>query len=481
MPRIFKWAGRSVRQGALTQMDLNKKMKLGRLTWPIMIEMFLQFAIGTSDTLMVSRISDDAVAVVGFSNQFFNAVIVVFMLVASGAGILIAQRLGAGEAYEARKLAIVSVVLTGAIGIVVSLAMIFGASQIAGWLGMPSDIKPLARDYMAIVGGGMIFTAIGNALSTAARNTGNTRSPMYVAIAMNIVHIFLNALFIFGLFGFPKWGLFGVALSTLFVRAASVVFLFYMFRSAFGGIIAYAEFLRPDWRKAKEIVRIGWPLSINGGSWQLSQLAITGLIGGMGAQALAARTYMNTMESFAFTIGWSYAMAVQILVAYLYGQGRLKEAYRSAYLAMGYGMAFVLFNTAVMLLFRKQIITFFTGDPWIVDMAIALLWLNLVLQPGKMLNMALGQSIVAIGDSRYMMKISIPSQWLISVGLTYMLGIYWGWGLYGVYAGMILDEYIRGIVLYWRWRNHRKRGLFAESAGAGCSGGLQPAAPGVSS
>ncbi|MDG0808757.1 MATE family efflux transporter [Cohnella rhizosphaerae] len=459
-------------------MELDKKMKLGRLTWPIMIEMFLAFAIGTSDTLMVSRISDDAVAVVGFSNQFFNAVIVVFMLVASGAGILIANRLGAGDAYAARKLAIVSVVLTGAIGLVVSLLMVFGAGQIAGWLGMPPDIRPLANDYMSIVGGGMIFTAIGNALSTAVRNTGNTRSPMYIAIMMNVVHIFLNALFIFGLLGFPKWGLFGVALSTLFVRAASVVLLLYVFRSAFGGRIGFREFLRPDWSRSREILRIGWPLSMNGGSWQLSQLAITGLIGVMGAQQLAARTYMNTMESFAFTIGWSFAMAVQILIAYLFGQGKLREAYRSAYRAMGYGMAFVLFNTALMLLFRKQIITFFTADPWIVDMAIVLLWLNLILQPGKMLNMALGQSIVAVGDSRYMMKISIPSQWLVSVGLAYLLGIRLGWGLYGVYAGMILDEYIRGAVLYLRWRHHRKRGLFADH-GDLRAGALAPAKGGL--
>ncbi|MDG0790392.1 MATE family efflux transporter [Cohnella ginsengisoli] len=141
-------------------------------------------------------------------------------------------------------------------------------------------------------------------------------------------------------------------------------------------------------------------------------------------------------------------------------------------------MAFVMFNTALMLLFRKQIITFFTDDPWIVDMAIVLLWLNLILQPGKMLNMALGQSIVAVGDSRYMMKISIPSQWLVSVGLTYVLGIQLGWGLYGVYAGMILDEYIRGAALYLRWRHHRKRGLFADSGDRG-AGALAARAGGV--
>jgi Na+-driven multidrug efflux pump len=94
---------------------------------------------------------------------------------------------------------------------------------------------------------------------------------------------------------------------------------------------------------------------------------------------------------------------------------------------------------------------------------VTLLWLNLILQPGKMLNMALGQSVNAIGDSRFSMFVSLPSMWVLSVGLTYMLGISLEWGLYGVYAGMILDEYTRGIILWFRWRRHRKVGKFTEA------------------
>ncbi|WP_311198740.1 MATE family efflux transporter [Paenibacillus hexagrammi] len=74
-------------------METGKKMTLFGLVWPIMIELFLQFMIGTADTLMVSRISDDAVAVVGISNQFFQAVIMLFVLISSGAGIVISQKL----------------------------------------------------------------------------------------------------------------------------------------------------------------------------------------------------------------------------------------------------------------------------------------------------------------------------------------------------------------------------------------------------
>jgi putative MATE family efflux protein len=444
-------------------MQAEKSMGLWALSWPVMIEMFLQFAIGTADTLMVSRISDDAVAVVGFANQFFNAVIIVFMLVAGGAGILIAQRMGASRQREARTLATMAIVLTGVLGLFVSIGIYFGADWFAAVLQVPIEIRPLAGTYMSIVGGGMVLTALNAALSTCVRNTGDTRSPMYIAFGMNILHVILNALFIFGAFGFPKWGLFGVALSTVIVRFLAILLLIRLFRHAFGEKLAWLEFWRFDWKLLKEILRIGWPMSVNGASWTVSQLAIFSIIGVMGAQELAARTYMNTMESFAFTVGWSLAMAVQIRIAYLFGSNRYREAYYSCYRALGIGMVLVTLNTALMLVFREQILTYLTDDRWIIDIAVTLLWLNLILQPGKMLNMALQQSINAIGDSRFSMYVSLPSMWIIAVGLTYVLGLSLEWGLYGVYASMILDEYVRGIFLWFRWRHHRKKGKFAEA------------------
>jgi putative MATE family efflux protein len=457
-------------------MKPQKSMTLWALSWPVMIEMFLQFAIGTTDTLMVSRISDDAVAVVGFSNQFFNAVLILFMLVASGAGILIAQRLGANKQQDARTLATMAVVLTGGMGIIASIGISLGADWFAVILQVPSEIRPLAGTYMSIVGGGMVLTALNATLSTCVRSTGDTRSPMYIAFGMNIVHVILNALFIFGALGFPKWGLLGVAISTVIVRFMAIILLLRLFRYAFGAKLAWLEFLRFDRKNLNEIFRIGWPMSVNGSSWSISQLAIFSLIGVMGAQELAARTYMNTMESFAFMVGWSLAMAVQIQISYLYGSGRYKEAYYSCYRAMGIGMVLVTLNTSLMLLFREQILTYFTADRWIIDMAVTLLWLNLILQPGKMLNMALGQSVNAIGDSRFSMFVSLPSMWILSVGLTYVLGLSLEWGLYGVYAGMILDEYTRGIIMWFRWRRHRKIGKFAEAfkrpAGAVVTAGI---------
>ena len=84
---------------------LDKKYTLWALAWPVFVEVLLQTMLGTVDTVMVSRISDDAVAVVGFANQLFNALNTLFMTIAGGAGILIAQRIGAKRAGDARSIA----------------------------------------------------------------------------------------------------------------------------------------------------------------------------------------------------------------------------------------------------------------------------------------------------------------------------------------------------------------------------------------
>ncbi|WP_308638869.1 MATE family efflux transporter [Paenibacillus silvisoli] len=286
---------------------------------------------------------------------------------------------------------------------------------------------------------------------------------MYIALGMNALHVFLNYCFIFGAFGFPEWGLMGVAISTVVSRTVALGFQQHLFRHAFGAPVLLREFRRFHAKLLKEVMKIGWPISVNGASWTFSQVVIFSIIASMGEQPLAARTYMNTMESFAFTFGWSLALAAQIQIAHLYGARKLRQAYYGAYRALGFGVIVVLANTGLLLLFRSSIISTFTADPWIIDMAVSLLWLNLALQPGKMLNMALGQSLGAVGDSRRVMTYSLPSMWLVAVGVSYVLAVPLHWGLYGIYVGMIGDEYLRGTLCYFRWRRHRKHLLLAEA------------------
>ncbi|OPA73281.1 MATE family efflux transporter [Paenibacillus selenitireducens] len=426
------------------------------LAWPIFIELFLQFLLGAADTLMVSRISDDAVAVVGFSNQLFNALMILFTTVASGAGILIAQKLGSRQKDQARTIGMMAVTASTGIGLILSMILIAFPVQIARVLQLPEHLLPLGKVYISIVGGGMVLTAMMSTLSTVIRNTGNTKGPMYLALGMNVVHIFLNYSFIFGAFGFPQWGLTGVAISTLISRLLATVFLVIMFMYSFERRVMLREMFAVDTKLFREVLKIAWPLGINMACWVFSQLIIFSFISILGSKEMAARTYMNTLESFCFMLGSSIAMAVQIQVAHLFGAKRTKEAYKSAYRALGIGLILVTLNAFVIYLFGKHFLGLFTSDTEIIALGASLLGLNLLLQPGKMLNMAMGNCLNAIGDTRYTMMTAIISMWLVATGLSYVLGIHLGWGLVGIYGCMIADEYLRGILVFMRWRGQKR-------------------------
>lgn len=431
------------------------KFTLWALSWPIFIELFLQFLLGAVDTLMVSHLSDHAVAVVGFSNQLFNALTTLFATVAGGAGILIAQKIGSGQEEEARTVSIISLKVTALIGAVLSVVLIALPGPIARVLQMPDELISLAKVYISIVGGGMVLTAVMSTLSTAIRNTGNTKGPMYIAVGMNIIHIVMNYGFIFGELGFPQWGLAGVAVSTLVSRLIATLVLLFIFVGTFQRPIVLSDLRIFDRRLFKEIMQIGWPLGVNMGCWVFSQLAIFSFLAMLGTQILAARTYMNTLESFCFLLGYSIALATQIQIAHLFGGGRTKEAYLAAYRALKIGLPLVILNAFVLLLAGKYLLSLFTSDPEILAIGVSLLWMNLLLQPGKMLNMALGDALNALGDTRFVMNISLVSMWLIATGCSYLFGVSLGWGVVAIYACMITDEYFRGALSLVRWKGRK--------------------------
>jgi putative MATE family efflux protein len=433
----------------------DKKLTLWMLAWPIFIELFLQFLLGAADTLMVSRISDDAVAVVGFSNQLFQALTTLFVTVASGAGILIAQKIGARNNEDARTIAIMAVKVSAIIGLGLSALLYLMPGEIASILQLPDHLIPMAKTYISIVGGGMVLIALMSALSTAIRNTGNTKGPMYTAIGMNVVHVFFNYAFIFGAFGFPKWGLLGVAVSTVLCRLLATIVLFIMFLGSFERTISLRDLHLFNRKLFGDIVRIGWPLGVNMSCWVFSQLLIFTFLAILGSNELAARTYMNTLESFCFMLGYSVALAVQIQIAHLFGAGRVKEAYGTAFRAMWIGLAVVTVNAFIIFMFGKQLLGIFTDNKEIIALGVSLLGMNLLLQPGKMINMALGNALNAVGDTRFTMWISVFSMWLVATALAYWVGIELAWGLIGIYGCMILDEYIRGTLALLRWRGKK--------------------------
>ncbi|ULL15898.1 MATE family efflux transporter [Paenibacillus sp. H1-7] len=438
-----------------------KELSLWYLSWPIAIEMFLQFLMGTVDTLMVTHISDYASSAVGLSNQILNATSVMFTMINSGAGILIAQKLGSGNVEQARRTAAITIKANIVVGALLSVAMFFSAEWLLGFMQAPEEVLPLAVTYLSIVGSNTIVISLYAAASSIIRNTGNTRGPMLIVMGMNAIHLVLNYLFIYGEFGIPQLGIFGVALSTVISRTVALILaLIVMYKSFKPG------FVKSDWKGfdkplAKEVWRIGWPMTFNAASWNYTQAIIFAIVASMGAATLASFTYMNTIQSLPWLVGMSVAMASQIRVGHLYGARNFEPCYRSAYSALWAGLLFVLTTSLLLLSVGRTAIGWFTSDAEIIRIAMPLFFINVVLQPLKMVNQAFSFSLNGIGDTRFTALTNMLSMWLVAAACSYLFGIALGWGIIGIYMAMIADETVRGILVAIRWR---RRGRLPEAA-----------------
>jgi Na+-driven multidrug efflux pump len=164
---------------------------------------------------------------------------------------------------------------------------------------------------------------------------------------------------------------------------------------------------------------------------------------------------MNTLESFCFLLGHSLALAAQIQIAHLFGGGKTKEAYGAVFKALKVALPLVIANSFILVLVGKYMLAMFTQDEAILNLCVTLLWMNLLLQPGKAINMAIGDALNAIGDTKYTMNISLIFMGFVATGGSYLFGIGLGFGIIGIYSCMIADEYIRGVFSYFRWKQRK--------------------------
>lgn len=423
------------------------------LTWPIFIEISLYMLMGSADTLMLSQYSDNSVAAVGVSNQLLNLLIVMFSFITTGTTIVIAQLLGAGRKQEATQVAYVSLGTNFLISFVISLLMFVLAVPILHMMGLSSELMPDATVFLQIVGLLSFIQALIMTYSAILKSYGFTRDTMYVTIGMNLLNVAGNYLVIFGPFGFPVLGVMGVALSTSFARLIGLTAMILIVRHRIGLQFSFKQMFYIQRTHLKKLLKIGIPSAGEQLSYNGSQMIITLFITFMGTQALAAKVYTQNLMMFIMLFGAAISQGTQILIGRLIGAKEFDAAYRRCMKSLYWAIAISLLSSTALSLSSTHLLTFFTSNSEIIQIASLLLILTIVLEPGRSFNMVIINSLRAAGDAKFPVYMAMISMWGIGLPIAYLLGIQLEMGLIGVWISFIVDEWVRGIFMYRRWRS----------------------------
>lgn len=432
------------------------KMTLFALTWPIFIEIMLHMLMGNADTLMLSQYDDDAVAAVGVSNQIMSVIIVMFGFVATGTTILIAQHLGADQRDKAGSFAVVSIAANIASGLLLSLVLFFFGTQILHAMNLPEELMDTALIYLRIVGGFAFVQALIMTLGAIIKSHGFTKDAMYVTLGMNFFNVIGNAILIFGLFGAPELGATGVAISTAGSRIIGTIVLFIVLYKRVQGDLPWKMLVHKfPKEELKDLFRIGIPTAGEHLSYTTSQMVITFFIASMGTIELTTRVYVMNITMFAFLFAVAIGQGTQIMVGHLIGESRLKEAYKRCLRSLSIGLIVSTSAAALFAVFRFEILGIFSENPEIIELGSILLLMTVILEPGRAFNLIVINSLRAAGDVRFPVYIGILSMWGVSVTVSYTAGIWIGLGLIGVWLAMILDEWLRGLLMLRRWHTRK--------------------------
>ena len=420
------------------------KRRLAKLAAPIFIETLLIMMLGAVDTIMLSRHSDNSVAAVGVVNQIIMLTFLVFEVINLGTSVLCSQYLGARLEKKVVQVVGVSLLVNLLVGGIISLILFTMARTILQWMGLGPELMADGMDYMRIVGAFAFFQAISLTLSASLRSANKAIYPMLVTVVVNILNIIGNYSLIFGKFGCPELGVEGAAISTAFSRGVSMVILFVILFRKHIHRFPLAYFRPFPFIELKNLMRVGLPSAGEQLSYSSSQVVITFFINMLGVEALATRTYCVNIIMFVYLFSISMAQGGAICIGHLIGEKKPHAAFLLGKYVMKKSVMITLILSGI-------IAAWLTSNPEIIRMGVIVLLIDVVLEIGRPINIFATNALRAAGDVNYPFYVGLVVMWSVAVGIGYLFGIYWAWGICGMWVAFALDENIRGIIFVRRW------------------------------
>ena len=431
------------------------KKNLISLIIPIFFELLLVTIVGNIDTIMLGYYSDEAVGAIGGITQLLNIQNVIFSFINMATAILTAQFLGAKDYKRVKQVISVSLVLNVLLGLILGGIYLFFWESLLQKINLPAELIRIGKYYFQMVGGLCILQGIILSCGAILKSHGRPTETLIINVGVNILNIIGNAFFIFGWLGMPVLGPTGVGISTVISRGIGCVAAFYMM-CKYCNFTFKKKYIKPfPFKIVKNILSIGFPTAGEHLAWNVGQLMIVAMVNTMGTTIIASRTYLMLISSFTMTLSIALGQGTAIQVGHLVGAGEIKEVYHKCLKSLKIAFIFAFVTTSFVFLFRKPIMSIFTTNPDILKASLKIFPLMILLEMGRVFNIVIINSLHAAGDIKFPMFMGITCVFSVAVLFSYLFGISLGWGLAGIWLANAMDEWIRGLAMYFRWKSKK--------------------------
>lgn len=431
------------------------RKQLFNLASPIFIETLLIMFTGATDVFMLSRYSDETVAAGGVVNQLLNLVFILYGITTLGTSVLCSQYLGAKQKKNVAQVIGVSLLVNLIMGGLVSAGLWLFAAPSLKLMGLDDNLVGYGVSYMTLVGGFSFLQSLAMTLSAILRSHNKAYYPMFVTFLINIINVVGNYFLIFGNCGAPRLGITGAGISTVISRTVAVILLTYLLFRKVAPVPPLKYFKPFPWDKIKNLLLVGLPAAGEQVSYNLSQVVITYLSVMMGNAALTARTYAMSIVMFSYVFSIAIGNGAAIAIGHLVGADKGNAAFSLEKYSIRLALWVTVCVSILTALVGTDIFKLLSSNPEVIRLGAMVLYIDVVLEIGRAVNITSVDSLIAAGDVMYPFVTGIIVMWLVATLLSYVLGIWWGWGLNGIWLAMALDENIRAVVFERRWKSRK--------------------------
>ncbi|PFG58162.1 putative MATE family efflux protein [Vibrio sp. ES.051] len=443
----------------LTREYINKAFwqKLIAIGLPVSIQSMLFSLLGVVDIFMVSQLGESATAAVGVGNRIFFFNLAVVLGLCGAVSVLASQYYGAGNIAGIKRTLAQSWFIATLVTLpFIALYVVFD-KQIVAFMSEDPEYVRYAGDYLTVTGLSLIGTVIVVPIEAVLRSVGQTKLATNVSLLAIIVNILLNAVLIFGLFGFPQWGVLGAAVGTFISRFFQTAALVYFFCKRYSYLLP----TKFDWTQGtlkphrQKYFRVSLPMLIHDALWTGGLIIYSIIYGQLGVSELAIISLLSPIEGVLMSSFMGFAVAASVLLGNDIGAKQYDHAEKTAWW-------YVLTSTLLAMLLFFLV---WLSSPLIHH----LLELSPLTDPEMALNvclvMALGMvlrvfNMVGIGgvlksgaDIRYSIFIDTFGQWVIGIPLTYYTGMILGLPLHFVLMSLLVEEMVKGALTTHRIRS----------------------------
>ncbi|MBQ6372482.1 MAG: MATE family efflux transporter [Oscillospiraceae bacterium] len=396
------------------------------LTIPLLIGNIAQQLYNTVDTIVVGKyVGDDALSAVGAAGPVVMMIFILFIGVATGAGILVSQRFGAKDREGLSRvigncltLTVIACVLTTALGLLIVRTPVFFGKDILQVMNTPEGhIYDWCKSYLTVIFIGVTGNIFYNILAGIMRGLGDSVSALLFLLLATGINIVLDIWFVAGL----GLGVFGVALATIIAQCISAVACAVKLLRMKDIFSLTKKELKLDRSLSMRILSLGLPSGITQGIFSLSSLLVQSLTNSMGPIVIATSIVVMRIDGFAMLPCFSYGNAMTTYTGQNYGAKKLDRLETGA--RQGILISFItsVILTSITLLLGRPLASIFTDTQQLIDYTAKMLR---ILAAGYLV-MGMTQTIQGflrgVGDTKTPMWISILTNVIMRIPVAYLL------------------------------------------------------------